>query len=66
MKNNGMGLNVQSTMALISERSMNENVADKMNGIQKDVFEKKSAAVEKVWRGEVDQKYVEGQSRSDM
>lgn len=48
MKNNGMGLNVQSTMALISERSMNENVADKMNGIQKDVFEKKSAAVEKV------------------
>ena len=66
MKNNGMGLNVQSTMALLSERSMNENVADKMNGIQKDVFEKKSAAVEKVWRGEVDQKYVEGQSRSDM
>ena len=66
MKTNGMGLYVQSTMALISERSMTENVADKMNGIQKDVFEKKSAAVEKVWRGEVDQKYVEGQSRSDM
>ena len=48
MKNNGMGLNAQSTMALISERSMNENVVDKMNGIQKGVFEKKNAAVEKV------------------